>query len=169
VESEGQGRGKELVVRSRSPLSYGGRAIESKYQGLWFTLSRMPWRSLALVPVDEDGSTAGIATALTDVARRLRQIPVTFLLMTGSIDYASAGKFVTSVATREDASAERGRAEPRVIVSVPPVIVEPLALAVTGAADAVLLYVRRGHSQLAATSRTLDLIGRDRVVGSVVG
>lgn len=159
--------GTELVVRGTRFHDREFRAVESEYQGLWFTLSRLPWRSLVVVPVDEHGSAAGVATALTDVARRLRQMQVTFLLMTGPIDYASAGRFISAV-SGDPATDAAQAAKARVIVSVPPVTLEPLALAVTGSADAVAICVRKGSSHLAAAARTLDLVGRDRVVGCIV-
>jgi hypothetical protein len=156
-----------MVVRSGPPPFHDILARESDYQSLWFTLARVPWRSLVLVPVDADGSAAGMAVSLADVGQRLRPGPVTFLLMAGRIDYASAEMFVSAVATRV-ASGQDDPAPPRVIVSVPPVVVEPLALAVTGAADAVALCVTKGRTQLADAERTIHLIGRERLLGCIL-
>jgi hypothetical protein len=157
----------DIIVRSEAPLFYGSGLHQTDYQTLWFTLSRMPWRSLVVVPVDPDGSAAGVATALADVGRRLSPGPVTFLLMTGSIDYPSAEKFVSAVTTRAPAEAGAG-VPPRVIVSVPPVVTNPLALAVTGAADAVALCVTRGRTRIPAAERTIHLIGKDRLAGCIL-
>ena len=120
------------------------------------------------MPADEGDSAAGIATALADVGRRLRNTPVTFLVMAGSIDYASAGRFVSAVAGNVGQD-PAGPPSSRVIVAVPSVIAEPLALAVTDAADAVALYVRKGSTRLKAAARTIELVGRDRIVGCVLG
>ncbi len=154
-----------LVLRRGRELQRD-RALESHYQGLWFTLARTRWNSLALVPADEGESTAGVATALADVGRRLRNTPVTFLVVAGSIDYASAGKFVSAVTGKGAASDEAPAS--RVIVSVPPVVVEPLALAITDAADAVAICMRKGSTHLSSAERTIQLVGRDRIVGCVL-
>jgi hypothetical protein len=148
-------------------LFQGDRKRENEYQSLWFSLSRFPWRSLVIVPVDDDGSAAGVATALAGVGKRLRPGPITFLLMTRPIDYPSAEKFVAAVAARTTTSVDSSIV-PKVIISVPPVIVEPLALAVTGAADAVVLCIRKGSTRLLDADRTAQLVGRDRVVGCVL-
>jgi hypothetical protein len=161
-------KGDELVVRANVARVRRDRAQQIDFQGLWFTLARKRWNSLVLVPADEGDSAAGIATALADVGRRLRNTPVTFLVMAGSIDYASAGRFVAAVAGNSGQDAG-GPPSSRVIVAVPSVISEPLALAVTDAADAVALYVRKGSTRLKAASRTIELVGRDRIVGCVLG
>ena len=161
-------KGTELALRGDPLLAVRDRERESYYQGLWFTLARNSWNSLVIVPADESDSTAGVVTALANVGRRLRNTPVTFLVMAGSIDYASAGKFVSTVAGR----GAKGGDEPpssRVIVAVPPVLTEPLALAVTDAADAVALFVRKGGTRLDAANRTIQLVGRERIIGCVLG
>jgi hypothetical protein len=53
----------------------------------------------------------------------------------------------------------------RLIISVPPVIVEPLALKAAEDADAVVLAVRMSHSRMAEVRRTVELVGRERVAG----
>ncbi len=170
MADEGRSRlkGDELVVRANVARVRRDRAQQIDFQGLWFTLARKRWNSLVLVPADEGDSAAGIATALADVGRRLRNTPVTFLVMAGSIDYASAGRFVAAVAGNSGQDAG-GPPSSRVIVAVPSVISEPLALAVTDAADAVALYVRKGSTRLKAAARTIELVGRDRIVGCVLG
>ncbi|MEI6226945.1 MAG: hypothetical protein WCS72_19575, partial [Deltaproteobacteria bacterium] len=95
---QGNRSGAALVLRETATRIRQDRLLESHYQGLWFTLSRSRWTSLAIVPADAGESAAGLATALADVGRRLRNTPVTFLVMAGSVDYASAGKFVSTVA-----------------------------------------------------------------------
>ena len=168
MADEVRAKGTELVLRANVVQDRRVRALQIHYQGLWFTLSRSNWNSLVLVPADEGDSAAGIATALADVGRRLRNTPVTFLVMAGSIDYASAGRFVSAVAGKAGQAAD-GEPAARVIVAVPPVIVEPLALAVTYAADAVALYIRKGRTHRKAAARTIELVGRERIVGCVLG
>jgi hypothetical protein len=163
---QGNRNGSALALREVAVRTRQDRVLESHYQGLWFTLSRSRWASLAIVPADAGESSAGLATALADVGRRLRNTPVTFLVMAGSVDYASAGKFVSSVAGKGERAPHEFPTS-RVIVAVPPVIIEPLALAVTDAADAIAIYVRKGSTHLDAATRTIELLGRDRIIGCV--
>lgn len=156
-----------IVIRGVPPLLQGFGRSRSEFEGLWFTLSRIAWRSLVIVPVDLDDSAAGVAIALTAVGRRLRPGLVTFLVMAGPIDYPSAGKFMSAVTSKTEEPTESPE-PPRVIVSTPSVLVEPLALAVVGAADAVALCMAKGKTELSAAERTIQLIGRDRVVGCIL-
>lgn len=56
----------------------------------------------------------------------------------------------------------------RVIISVPPVISEPLGLAAAQRADAVVLAVRMNRSRMAEVRRTIELVGRDHVMGCFI-
>lgn len=53
----------------------------------------------------------------------------------------------------------------RLIISVPPVVTEPLGLAAAEEADAVVLAVRMYHSRMAEVKRTIQLVGRHRITG----
>lgn len=135
-------------------------APDREYQELWFALARKNWKSVVLVPADEGLSAAGIATALAEVGRWLRTELVTLFIMSDPLDYASA----TQITAPTPASA-RAELPERTIVAVQPVVVEPLGLAVTQAADAVVLCIEMGRTRMSSTRRTIDLIGRDRIAG----
>jgi hypothetical protein len=138
-------------------------------QEVWFALARRPWRSLVLVPADEGGSAAAIAASLADVGRRLRETPVTFLIMADPLDFASAAKIVAAFdLTKQGGSPLAVAPTGKVIVAVQPVIVEPLGLAVTEAADAVVLCIEVGRTRFAAARRTMDLVGRERIAGALL-
>lgn len=166
MADEGHSRETALALRDQHASVVRDRVREGEFQGLWFRLARSNWTSLVLVPADEGLSAAGIATALADVGRRLRNTPVTFLVMAGSVDYASAGKFVSAVTRPSDGV--DGRPSSRVVVAVPSVIEQPLALAVTDAADAVAVVARTGATAKDAAERTIELVGRDRILGCVL-
>jgi hypothetical protein len=53
----------------------------------------------------------------------------------------------------------------RLIISVPPVVTEPLGLAAVEGADAVVLAVRMHRSRMVDVRRTIALLGRNRVPG----
>jgi hypothetical protein len=158
-----------IVKRGNASLDRPRSRRDLDIEGLWFTLSRMQWRSLVLVPSDEGASAVEVAAALADVGRRLRAGPVTFLLLSGPMDYAAAGKIVQAVGGRREAERpEERQGDGRLIIAIPPVVTEPLGLAVTEVADAVVLCVQRGESRMRAAERTLELVGRDRVVGALM-
>ncbi|MFO0583891.1 MAG: hypothetical protein U0229_16590 [Anaeromyxobacter sp.] len=56
----------------------------------------------------------------------------------------------------------------RLVISIPPVVNEPLGLAVAQFADAVVLTFHLGKTRLSEARRTIELIGRDRIVGCFI-
>jgi hypothetical protein len=53
----------------------------------------------------------------------------------------------------------------RLIISVPPVVAEPLGLAAAEEADAVILAIRLYQSRMPEVRRTIQLVGRQRITG----
>ncbi len=56
----------------------------------------------------------------------------------------------------------------RVVVTIESVLSNPLGIMLAQAADAALLCVRKRKTKLAAAQKTVELIGRDLFIGSVV-
>ena len=54
----------------------------------------------------------------------------------------------------------------QLIISIPSILSEPVGIAVARAADAVVLAVELGHTRLADTRRTIEAIGRERILGT---
>ena len=54
-----------------------------------------------------------------------------------------------------------------VVVVVDPVVQSATGVPVAMAADAVLLVVALGHTEQAAVQRTIELVGRERIIGAV--
>jgi hypothetical protein len=133
---------------------------------LWFALERGRWSSVVIVPVDPSGTAATIARALAGVGRRLRGSPVDAIVL-DSIDYAAASRASASasLARREVTPAARPM---QLIVAVPSLLEEPLGTAVALAADATVLVVRAGRTRLADVRRTIDIVGRERVAGTIL-
>lgn len=77
-----------------------------------------------------------------------------------------ASPTVAAIASLRDAHVVSPMA--RVVIAIRSVIEEPLGVAVAQAADAVLLCVELGESQLAAARRTVELVGAERVVGALL-
>ena len=55
-----------------------------------------------------------------------------------------------------------------VLVAIQPVVAEPLGLTVTGAADAIVMYIQAGRTRLAAAQRTIDSIAHERDAGALL-
>ncbi len=56
----------------------------------------------------------------------------------------------------------------RLIISVPPVVTEPLGLAAVHEADATILVIRMNQTRLSEVRRTVELVGRERVMGCFI-
>jgi hypothetical protein len=157
------------AIERRSVASLSLNTPRRDVQELWFNLARRQWTSLVLVPADEGESAAAIATALADVGRRLREGPVTFMILADPIDYVSAGRILAAEASSFKSKSESNIAQAgKVIASIQPVIAEPLGLAVTAVTDVVVICVHVGRTRTAAVRRTIELIGRERIAGALL-
>ncbi len=134
-------------------------------QELWLTLARNPFHSLVLIPASEGGAdvVAALATSLADMGRRLRDGMVSFLVVGDLHDPATASLVATQLAGGRTASPEA-----QVIVALPPVITEPLGVAIAHAADLVVLCVEMGRTRTPDVQGSLDLLGHDRVSGAIL-
>ncbi len=154
------------------PIADLARRLElpdPEYQELWFALTRKTWSSVVLVPADEGQSAAQLATSLADVGRRLRYAPVT-AMVADQLDFAAAAQMTPRVAAPGHPNRAKALANPagQMIVAIPPVVVEPLGVAVARAADTAVLVVELGRTRMSAARRTIELIGRDQFVGSFI-
>ena len=150
-------------------------------QELWFATRRRDWRTLAVVPASPGSSALQIAQALGEVGGFIRMSPVHVVNAEG-LDLSKIAALVMEITGTSTSSVwtmnapggnapsgwdPSARAEAR-IVALEPVVVNPLVLPLALAADAVLLTVELGKTELAAAKHTVDLIGRERIIGSVV-
>lgn len=169
-----------------------------EFQELWFALAQKPWASLVIVPADGEGSTATIATKLAEVGTRLRETPVTAIvtesldyasvrslldLQPRIHDFQALpsleieARVVPVEPTRwvppEPSATPVRSATPmlpsgRVLIAIRPVVVEPLGVAIAQAADAVVLCINMGATRAKDARRSIELIGRERILGSIL-
>jgi hypothetical protein len=153
--------GTAITRQGEGHLDLSGR----EHQVLWFALARLPWNSVVLVPADQGGSTAHLALALADIGAQLSIAPVSSIVAQPR-DYRTAVQMAAGVSPAgwEGEQVPFPRAG-RVIISIEPIVVEPLGVAVVQAADTAVVCVELGRTGLAAARRTVELIGRERVAG----
>ncbi|MGZ6124703.1 MAG: hypothetical protein ACXWLR_07070 [Myxococcales bacterium] len=156
----------KLAEETGADLHAGASSPALPMQQLWFSIQRLPWASLVILPADPETSAQEVAKALHDVGRltmgeRLRvldargvQLPATaplILDMSGASPVRPAGT---------------GWSE-RVLVLIDSVIARPSGIPVALAADAVVLCLTLGKTPVAAARETLKLIGAQRFVGCI--
>lgn len=141
--------GNEQILQSRP-------APPRDVQELWLALAARAWRSLVLVPADPAGSSAELARSLASAAAELGDANVT-ASADGTLDPGTALALV-----------EGGAPSSRVLVAIPPVLLQPRGVGIARRADAVVACVQRGRTRIADVRRTLELVRSDRFVGCVL-
>jgi hypothetical protein len=171
----------------KSELSRPSTGLPSReLQELWFATRRRDWKSLVVVPAAPGLSAFPIAKALGEIGGIIRMSPVqvvnaegldlpsiAMLVQEFSNEPRHSGSVWTSGAPGNNGpqGAEpfsNNKQERAFIVAIEPVVTNPLALPLALAADAVLICLELGVTQLAAAQHTIHLVGRDRLVGSVL-
>jgi hypothetical protein len=151
-------------------------------QELWFATRRRDWTSLAVTPAHAGGSAMPVAEALRQMSQLIKR-PAR-LVQADNLDLTDVATLVTSMsmprssawsstvarstsASLGQSSMEHGGDE-LLIVAVEPVVVNPLVLPLVLATDAVLLVMEQGKTDLASAQHTIDLIGREKLLGCVL-
>lgn len=127
---------------------------------LWAMLNqRQRWSSLVVVPSHQGGSGIQAVQAILEVAGKQNGTPLHFLDAEG-LELGAAQHVVSEM----QAYIEQGD---RVVVLIDSVVSNPVGLEVALAAERALLCVSLGTSDYGSARRTLDLIGKERFLGSV--
>jgi hypothetical protein len=134
-------------------------------QELWFATLRGEWASLAVIPAHAGGSAYEIARALAEAGSRHRGTPVR-LVKADVNDLAQTAQFVDSLSRKSGGSSTKRGGE--IIIAVDPVVENPLGIAIAFAADAVLVTIELGVTDLASARKTIEMVGRERLLGCVV-
>jgi len=134
-------------------------------QELWFATLRAEWASLAVIPAHAGGSAFEIARALAEAGSRHRGTPVR-LVKADANDLAQTAQFVDSLSRKSGGGSTKRGGE--IIIAVDPVVENPLGIAIAFAADAVLVTIELGVTDLASARKTIEMVGRERLLGCVV-
>ncbi|MGC4121429.1 MAG: hypothetical protein QM765_44005 [Myxococcales bacterium] len=129
-------------------------------QQLWFSVIRHEWRSLAVVPVAPGRAGLEVANALSEVGGIHRRSPL--------IVFDGLALELRQVTNLLDELAKETKADERSLVALDSLLTNLSGVPVARAADKVLLVIELGNASFAATRKTLEMVGADKVIGSVV-
>jgi len=142
---------------------------------VWLQL-RGKWSWIAIIPAEPEFTTADFAHALSQVGSRLSAESIDFIEAT-NVDLDSGSWLIGRLGS---AAAESFRPAPeggatnwtrpvtRTVVALDNPISNPLALPVALAADGVVVCVRRGRTSLSSIRRTIEAVGPERILCSVL-
>ena len=136
-----------------------GRGPEGDWQRLWFWLRTKNWSPLAVVPTDPGMDAFAVAETLVAVGHANGAPGLTLLNVRGV-----RMKDVQPVLETVESAKHRGG---MVVVVCDAVDASAATLPIVRAASAVLLLVRFGESRLDSAKKSVDAIGRDRVLASI--
>jgi len=145
---------KMLSTRKLATLSMGERAI----QRLWSSVSRREWSSLVLVPVSARGSGKAIAAGMLEIGALFRPRPRVF---DGEGAQLPDGPRIAE--EMKEYAAGGGTA----LATVDPVVSSLAGIPVVLAADVAVLVVPLGEADLGSARSTIEIVGRDRILGCV--
>jgi hypothetical protein len=105
-----------------------------------------------VVPAHAEDSAVNVARALAKI---------------GEVDFIDGEDVTPSSSTQvtQDMLAQATRG--RVVVALDPVVSNPAVLPIVLAADAALICITLGQTEIASARRTVELIGRERFIGCV--
>jgi hypothetical protein len=135
-------------------------ALDSDWQRLWFSTRQKPWTSLAIIPSDAGVDVGRVADALVAMGQLHHEKSVSLLNAKG-VRVGNVQQLIDTLG----AMTARGE---WVIVPVDPIAENPSAVPVARATSGALLVVRLGESLLTSARSVIEIVGRDRLIGSIV-
>lgn len=126
---------------------------------LWYALQETPWTTLAVVPTDPGIDPLKIATKLVSIGQLNGSQHISLLNAVG----ARFNDVQTMLGTIEGAKTS-GR---HLVVACDSVEGNPAALPLARAATGVFLLVKLGDSLLESARKTVEAVGRERVMASI--
>jgi hypothetical protein len=129
-------------------------------QQLWLATQRRAWRSLAVVSASAGLPTIDSANMLAKMAWRYSGEP------TSVFDLRDVSLRLVEHQLRE--IQVQVAAGDRVFVALRSVTENPAAVPIARAADALVLCVALGKTDMRSAQRTLDAIGRERFLGTIL-
>jgi hypothetical protein len=130
-------------------------------QLLWLATQRRVWRSLAVVGASKEVTTIPIANMLAKLAWWYRGQPSSVAdfrdLSLRLVEYQLA-----------DLASQLERAPITIVVALRSIFENPTVVPVARTVDAAVLCVQLGASKINESRKTVDAIGRDRFLGTII-
>lgn len=133
---------------------------DDDWQRIWLSARDKDWSSLVLVPNDSTVDIVSFAETLARTGRVHADWQIRVINGKG-VQLGDVQQLIDTIT----ATTARGE---RAIVPVDPVSDNPAAIAILRGTSAALLILSLGESFLNAAQETIETIGRDRIIGSVV-
>ncbi len=146
-----------LAVRADAPSNL---ADDLQYQRLWIATQQRPWRSLALLAGSAGVATLEIAELLAKIAWWYSGEP------TSVFDLRDLSVRLVEHQLRE--LEQQLAAGDRVFVALRSTLENPSAVRVARSCDAVALLVALGSTDVKSAESTIDAVGRERFLGSIL-
>lgn len=131
---------------------------DNGWQRVWFLARQQNWRSLAIVPTDRSVDATSVAETLAATGRTAEQAVEVIVGTHARLESVQQLIDEIGAAVARDAL---------VIVAVDSLSDNASAIALTQAASAALLLVRLGETTLTTAHAVIDVVGRQRFIGSV--
>ena len=135
-------------------------------QQLWFSLQKLQWSSLLILPAGPDWSSLDFGRPLYQVAR-LAMGPRVRLLDARGVKLTRTAPLILDMTGASPDRASGSESGERVLVLLDSVLSHPSGVPVGLAADAAILCIELGKTTLAHAQETLRLVGAQRFVGCV--
>jgi hypothetical protein len=132
----------------------------NEWQRIWLSIQQHGWTAIALVPSSPGIDVLKVAESLASTGSLQGEQHVSVTNATG-LQLETVQPVIDSIA----ASVAQGK---WILVPVDPIHENPSAIAVVRATSAALLLVRLGESLLTTAQETIDALGRERFLGSIV-
>jgi len=127
---------------------------------MWFRLLRGPWTSIVVIPSDPAISARAATEPLIQMSREQELGP--FLVLSGEGATAASG---AGLAKDLQVAVAAGT---RVVATVDSVMTNLGGVALIRDAAAALIVVRLGESRVDSINSTVDIVGRERVIGCAI-
>ena len=142
-----------------APIGVDGSWDRADWQHMWLSTQSLEWRTLALVPGDDQTSTFDVANLMAGLA----------------LDHGESIRVADLRALRPkhvDAFLESSRWEAsqgtRIVFATRSTSSNPATVPIVRAADCAILCVSLGSTSLATIRDTIDQIGRKHFLGSLL-
>ncbi len=133
---------------------------EFELQSLWLALQKKTWRVLAVVPTMRQIASLDVASAIAEVAWQYRGEPTVVL------DLRDITMRLVDYHKKEiDEHVKKGDC---VIIALASIQQNPTSIALAKGADTAVLVVRLGETPMKAAVKTVEEIGHDKFVGTIL-